>query len=346
MTKNLIEISNQLKQEIENIVINIDGYVSHEERIKKEKYEEDQNQSKEKQLKKAETYFDLLHESYQRCIMIDEEGNEMRKLMQQFQYTIDVYIEECERKKEEIGNEMNSMLDIMKEKEKSIKEINEKYEKENYIDFYSETELVKKKREEERKQEELKKRYPIVKNYLTIDEMDLIEKEIGRYVDKKIFDSNEQNWKIKYSEFERFMKNQSHVIIMIETTENKKFGCYISKEINQKGSYIEDSEAFIFTFDSNGNPIEKYSILDSSFAIEISNNSDDNLFVIGKNDIVIKKEGKKTKCSCKQTSYEYKGKENVLIGRKGNFEVQSIVVFGMELTEEEKELKQLQQIEE
>ena len=63
MTKNLIELSNQLKQEIENIVINIDGYIRNEERIKKEKYEEDQNQSKEKQLKKAETYYDKLHES-------------------------------------------------------------------------------------------------------------------------------------------------------------------------------------------------------------------------------------------------------------------------------------------
>ena len=70
------------------------------------------------------------------------------------------------------------------------------------------------------------------------------------------------------------MRNQSHVIILIETTENQKFGCSILHQINQKGKYIEDSEAFLFKFDSNGNPIEKYSILDTSFSIEIYDDKD------------------------------------------------------------------------
>ena len=75
MTKNLIELSNQLRQEIDHLVINFQWFYEHEERIKKEKYEEekeDQNQSKEKQLKKAETYYDKLHESYQRCCSLFE----------------------------------------------------------------------------------------------------------------------------------------------------------------------------------------------------------------------------------------------------------------------------------
>ena len=49
-----------------------------------------------------------------------------------------------------------------------------------------------------------------------------------------------------------------------------------------------------------------------------------NLNVIKKN--LIKKE-KKNECSCKQSSFEYNGKENVLIGRKGMFELKSIVIF-------------------
>ena len=136
-----------------------------------------------------------------------------------------------------------------------------------------------------KKKRELKK----TERKITMNELEMIEKEIERNVYKKIFDSNQYYQNIKDSEFERIMRNQSHVIILIETTENQKSGCYILKEINQKSSYIEDSESFLFQFDSNGNRIEKYVINESSFSIEISNNIDDNLFVIGKNDIVIKK---------------------------------------------------------
>ena len=40
------------------------------------------------------------------------------------------------------------------------------------------------------------------------------------------------------------------------------------------------------------------------------------------------KKDKKDKCSCSQKSFDYHGKENALIGKKGNFEVKSVVVVG------------------
>ena len=147
MTKNLIELSNQLTQEIDHLVRNFQWFYEHEERIKKEKYEEDQNQTKEKQLKKAETYYDKLHESYQRCCSLFEFIEIVRKTIEPFVTEINNKMSEISSKKEEIGNEMNLMLDVMKEKEKSNKEINEKYEKENYIEWYIETEMYKRKKE-------------------------------------------------------------------------------------------------------------------------------------------------------------------------------------------------------
>ena len=78
----------------------------------------------------------------------------------------------------------------------------------------------------------------------------------------------------------------------------------ILKEINDDGFfskinifssnvYTSDKNAFIFKFDSQNNKIEKYPIKDSKNAIKIGNTKDDDLFVIGKNDIVIKKREKK-----------------------------------------------------
>ena len=44
------------------------------------------------------------------------------------------------------------------------------------------------------------------------------------------------------------IRNKSHLVFIIETTEGKKFGCYISNTITEEGKYINDPNAFIFTF--------------------------------------------------------------------------------------------------
>ena len=59
------------------------------------------------------------------------------------------------------------------------------------------------------------------------------------------------------------------------------------------------------------------------------------------NDIVIKKIEKKKKCICKQTSFNYNGKENALIGKKGNFDVESIcVIRTLNISEDLKQLEE------
>ena len=137
--------------------------------------------------------------------------------------------------------------------------------------------------------------------------------------------------------------NNSHFIIIIETTRGNKFGCYIESLINEENNYISDSNAFIFKFENDS--IEKYPIIESKNAIKIFNNYDDNLFIIGYSwslfgqdggDIVIKKEEFKDKCICSQISFDFNGKENALIGRRGNFEVKR---FGVWRTISEKDYK-------
>ena len=119
---------------------------------------------------------------------------------------------------------------------------------------------------------------------------------------------------------------QSHVVILIETTEGNKFGCYVSKEIAEVGKYVADSNAFVFKLE--GGNIEKYPVIDMKNAIKICNAKDSNLLAIGNGDIIVKKKELKNNCSCKQVSFDYQGKKNVLIGRTGEFEVKSVVVLG------------------
>ena len=57
------------------------------------------------------------------------------------------------------------------------------------------------------------------------------------------------------------------MIFLIETTENEKFGCYISNKITEQRYYVYDPTAFIFKF--NGNEIEKYPIINKECALKI-----------------------------------------------------------------------------
>ena len=54
-----------------------------------------------------------------------------------------------------------------------------------------------------------------------------------------------QNW----INFYKTIEYKSKFIIVIETTEGNKFGCYIDNQINEINKYISDPNAFIFKLD-------------------------------------------------------------------------------------------------
>ena len=156
------------------------------------------------------------------------------------------------------------------EKELKSDKFTEEYEKMNYEENIVNKEELKRKREEElRKQieEETERRSKIVEGKITKNEMLMIEKEIGRYVDWKTFDSEINKWNKDNSDFGISILNKSHLIIVIETTEGNKFGCYIESLIKEENKYISDSNAFIFKLDNDS--IEKYSIVENKNAIKI-----------------------------------------------------------------------------
>ena len=206
-----------------------------------------------------------------------------------------------------------------------------------------EEERRKQKEDEERKKKEEKQalkqmkidlRYPIVKSYLSIEEMNVIEELTQKHVRRILFDSTLNNWSVNNSDFGCLIENESQLVIMIETTEKKRFGCYINNSIDKIGKFIDDKNAFIFTMNDI---IEKYPIKDHGNAIQVFDTVNENLFSIGYQwstqswnaDILIRKKETKGKCHCLQSSFNYQWKENALIQRSGDFEVERIVVIQM-----------------
>ena len=157
-------------------------------------------------------------------------------------------------------NQRESHQIEMKQIEKEIKgkEYTKEYKLNNYNNLLIETEKLRRMKEEKKKKKEEIKRKEHEKKqheeasirnksfdkYLTENEMILLEKEIGRYVDWKIFNSDVQSWSKNDSYFSRKIYNKSKIIIVIETTEGKKFGCYIDSQITERKKYISDPNAF------------------------------------------------------------------------------------------------------
>ena len=130
--------------------------------------------------------------------------------MNQFQNHFQQIVRQSQLKKEEYGNKTNDLLKEMIIIDKEMKRWNftKEYKKNNFKDLMIETEKTKRMNEDEQKQkeeeerqaeesikhEEQTKRYNIVNKYLVEKEMMMIEKEMGRYVDKIIFNSDADKW--------------------------------------------------------------------------------------------------------------------------------------------------------
>ena len=329
MKNTLEDIANKLTKQIKLISENIHDFQEMDNIQQEPSMESYKHLSKLQQLQIQETYFDQLYETYCRSEKILESEKEFKQLLEEFQFRTEVYFMECQNKKGMIQQKLNDLMKQMETNERRVKgfRYTNEYIKQNVKPYCFGDDKESKTDNNEKTPEdiEINLRHKMVKNFLSKNEMLMIENEIGRKIEFKTFDSNINDWKLHWTRFYALTKNLSHLVIVIETTEGKKFGCYINAELDAGLKYQNDSEAFIFKF--NNNKIEKYPIKDQENAIRVYHYRDDNLFSVGKNDIVIKKEEKRKKCSCKQTSFEYNGNENVLIGKKGNFEVKQFASF-------------------
>lgn len=187
------------------------------------------------------------------------------------------------------------------------------------------------------KENELLKRTGLTQNFLSKEGTLTLEKEIGRLFDRTIFDSQLHDWSKGNNLFYLRMLKQSNVIFFIETTDGRKFGCYISKEILEEGKLTEDPNSFLFKIE-NGN-VEKFPMNENKKAIEIFGKDNDKLFKIGKNAIRVTKNEFRDQCRYLLKPFHYEKSENVFIQKPVDFEMKRFIVVGTVQEEKYQERK-------
>ena len=137
-----------------------------------------------------------------------------------------------------------------------------------------------------------------------------------------IFDTSIDNWTRGNSNFSQKVFGKTNLAFIIQDEKLNEFGCYVKSEINKTDSKIIDTNAFVFSLHSHGR-------LQHPTRFEMKNKSgeifclynDENpswLFGIGNSylfDIGVSKKGINAD-HCVQSSFDYRGYSNVLIGEK------------------------------
>jgi uncharacterized ubiquitin-like protein YukD len=81
--------------------------------------------------------------------------------------------------------------------------------------------------------------------------IEIIENWTGKKIVSRIFDSDVDNWD-SGRDFSNYIIGKSNLLFMIIDDQNNRFGGYISSQITGADTYITDSQAFIFSLNSNG----------------------------------------------------------------------------------------------
>ncbi|BFU26143.1 trichohyalin, putative [Entamoeba histolytica] len=158
-----------------------------------------------------------------------------------------------------------------------------------------------------------------------------IEEWTEKRISNILFDSDIDNWKVNTSVFGERIMNKEHIIIIIEDSRGNKFGGYVNCKIDKVDSWINDSNSFLFSLESNGRMegMKKFDIKESEYAFKLYNQSDDCLFLFGLGDFDVYKENNKTKSYCYQHSFSYEGISNALCGKEYRFTTYRITVIQM-----------------
>ena len=155
--------------------------------------------------------------------------------------------------------------------------------------------------------------------------VNLIENSTLKRIENVLFDTKGDDWDIGTCRIGEKMIWKSNLFILIISKEGN-CGCFVSSQVDQLGKYISDPKCTIYSFNS----MESFSIKSSKQAIKFHQAKDSEFITIGKEDIVLFKKRKNTLCYCKQSSFDYRNKQNVLVGKEGKkntFTLDRLVVF-------------------
>ncbi|BFU19643.1 predicted protein [Entamoeba histolytica] len=336
--KEVIETLPNIQQSIDDTTKNYQYYLGS---IKNEVFKIKENETYSEAIKRGEGIFDRIDETERRRKLVIKKSQETINQIEILKNKMSRIIEECKSDEETLSKTRNELIDkiisieemimkdklfrIPKETDKITAEFNKK--KEEWKQYYSDYLERKKRKEEERRKEEMLQ----------------IEEWTNRKVSNILFDSDKDDWKVNTSVFGERIMNKKHIIIIIEDEEGNKFGGYVNSKIDKYGKWIYDSHSFVFSLESKGRieGMKKFDIKYPEIAFWLFNQSHDCLFsfgcydylfeIVSGSDIYVCKENNKTKSSCKQFSYEYKGIRNALCGNKfpNRFTPKRIIVIEM-----------------
>ncbi|BFU22935.1 predicted protein [Entamoeba histolytica] len=354
--KEVVETLPNIQQSIDDTTKNYQSYLGS---IKNEVFEIKDDEAYSEAIKRGEGIFDRIDETERRRKLVIEKSQETINQIEIMKNKMSRIIEECNHDEKTLSKTRNEVIDkiisieemIMKNKlfrkpketDTITAEFNKK--KEEWQTYYSDY-LERKKREEEerRQQEDEKLRRDIEERLLrkgmeeTKYQIHQLEEWTNRKVGNILFDSDIDDWNKNTSVFGERIMNKEHIIIIIEDEEENKFGGYVNSKIDKVDEWINDSQSFVFSLDSNGRMegMKKFDIKEPGHAFWLCNQSYDILFGFGGDgkylkDIVVYKENTKTESYCNQRSFEYKGIRNSLCGKEfpEHFTPKRIIVIEM-----------------
>ena len=139
MEEIIVELSQKVIKNIEEIVQSVVNYSQHQSQIEIQTLGNEEIEKNK--FKTKESYFDKLHEMYSRCSLVCKQEIIFKKLFEEFLFRIEAYFLECKNKKEQLGDQLNVLLDELKQMEKDIQGnlYSEEFEEVNYSGYYSNT---------------------------------------------------------------------------------------------------------------------------------------------------------------------------------------------------------------
>ena len=145
--------------------------------------------------------------------------------------------------------------------------------------------------------------------------MSQLENAIGMKKKEILFDSNKDDWKQRSSVFGKEIMEKSQVVILIETSFDIVFGCYICNTIDSIDKYIQYAHSLLFTFKDN----DEIKICErknfGKNVIKVYNKNDEKLVEFGNSEIVIMKEGKASLCQQQSNSvFNYHNENDRIVG--------------------------------
>ena len=94
--------------------------------------------------------------------------------------------------------------------------------------------------------------YQSLKSLLDDKEKKQLEEWTNKKCGEVVFDSDKDDWSKNTSVFHTKVINKSHLIFLVEDTNNNKFGYYFNGCVNEIASQIKVPDSFLFSLKSNG----------------------------------------------------------------------------------------------